>query len=232
MNKETVLITGSSTGLGESLALVFARSGYDIILHGRNRSNLERVGKKLSDIGSDFSVVEGDLMSKETLTALERTAVERNASILINNAAAILDAYGIPFEEIDDEKIEKVFTTNLTALVKLTRRLYQIFLKNKSGTIINLNSLVGLEIKESNILYGASKWGLRGFTNALALEAKKKNVRVIGVYLSRVKTRQEFIYGMEPEDTAQKIYAFYKDGDGTELILDERPEEYKPTRYL
>ena len=89
---------------------------------------------------------------------------------------------------------------------------------------------MGLEIKESNILYRASKWGLRGFADTLALEAEKKGIRVLSVYLSMVKTRPEFPYGMESQDVAQKIYAFYKDGDGTELILDERPEEYKPKR--
>ena len=232
MIPKKAIITGSSSGLGESLATVFAMNGYDLVIHGRNKDKLEKVSERIKALGVNCSTVLGDLMLSKTINLLELEALKRGgSSVLINNAADILSAYGVPFEDIDDTKIDKILTTNLVSLIKLSRRIYKNFIGVGGGAIINMNSIVGLEVKETNILYGTSKWGLRGFTNSLALEAKSKNIRVMGVYLTRVKTREEFTYGMDPDEVARKIYDFYAQSDKSELILDDRPEEFKTNKY-
>ncbi|TSC82483.1 MAG: short-chain dehydrogenase [Parcubacteria group bacterium Gr01-1014_20] len=232
MIRKKAIITGSSTGLGESLAIAFATNGYDLVIHGRNKDKLEKVSERIKALGVACSQVLGDLMLSKTINLLELEALRGGgSSVLVNNAADILSAYGVPFEDIDDTKIDKILTTNLVSLIKLSRRIYKSFTRMGGGTIINMNSIVGLEFKETNILYGTTKWGLRGFTNSLALEARKKNIRVKGVYLTRVKTREEFTYGMDPDEVAQKIYEFYIGSNETELVLDGRPEEFKTNKY-
>ena len=96
--------------------------------------------------------------------------------------------------------------------------------KRQSGTIVNVNSIVGLEEKPNRTVYTAVRFGLRGFTRALALEAKQSGVRVIGVYPTRIKSRPEYEYGFEVPQVVQETLAYIETTDGCELILDGRPK--------
>jgi short-subunit dehydrogenase len=229
MSNGTVLITGSSKGLGKQLALVFARNGYDIVLHGRNKESLSGVKTEVSGAGVNCRVVVGDLKLDKTIDALHKMSVETDVSVLINNAGISLTPPGedtdlrLGLDEITDGQIVDILSINLLAPMKLTSRLYRLFLKNNRGTVININSLLGLEPRALNTLYCSSKWGLRGFTDSFRLEAAKHGVRVIGVYPSRIKTRA-FTDGMEPQDVARKIYSAFSTNSTDELILDERPK--------
>ncbi len=231
MKNKSVLITGSSKGLGEELALVFAKNNHDVILHGRNTEDLARVQERISKIGISCYVSIGDLRLDKTLEELCRVAEEKDVSTLINNAGIDLkvDDVGVglksPLNEIDDEQIDEILTTNLLALIKLTKRLYALFLDKGHGTIININSLCGLESYELKSIYCASKWGLRGFTDSLRLEADKHKIRVIGVYPSRIKTKVYFPVGMEPQEVAQKIYTAYTNPNINEITLDDREKK-------
>lgn len=231
MKKEVVLITGSSRGLGEQLALIFAGNGHDIILHGRNKENLTKVQGMVVKMGVNCYITAGDLKLGKTIDELFEIARKKDISVLINNAGtslrsndAVEQDLKLPLSEIDKEQIDDILMTNLVAPVKLTRRLYTLFLTKKHGTIININSLLGLEPRELNSIYCASKWGLRGFTDSLRLEAEKNGVRVIGVYPGRIKTRACFTEGMGPQEVAQEIYAAYCSTDTDEVILDGRPQ--------
>ena len=146
-------------------------------------------------------------------------------SVLINNAAQVsLDSH---FERLDDRGIENMVYTNLIAPIKLSRQIYSLFLKRGAGTIININSLVGLDKKKFKTMYSTSKWGLRGFANSLRLEAEENNIGIMNVYLSKVKSNPEDKYGMDIREVAEKIYENYKSSNFREIILDGRPEKYK-----
>ena len=227
--KECVLVTGSSKGLGEELALVFASNGHDIVLHGRNVVDLRGVEAELTSMGVRCTVVAGDLRSGECIESLARVAKESGVSVLINNAGVDLDEQyaetdlKLPFDEIEDRQIDEIVTTNLVALMKLTRRVYAHFLDKGRGTVININSISGLECHNLRTVYCASKWGLRGFTDTLRLEAEKKGIRVLGVYPSRIRTKPYFSYGMTPREVALKVYDTYIDPSLTESVIDGRP---------
>ena len=231
MKDKTVLITGSSKGLGKELALVFASNNHDIILHGRNKEDLGRVKEKVSETGVNCYILEGDLRLDKTIEGLYKRAKEKDVSVLINNAGTDLKLQDAgpnlksPLDEMDDKQIDEIVITNLVAPIKLTKRLYTLFLDKGYGTIININSLSGLENHELRSIYCASKWGLRGFTDTFRLEADKHNVKVLGVYPSRIKTKPYFTYGMDSQEVAQKIYAAYKNIKLDEIILDGRPKK-------
>lgn len=223
--KRTVIITGSNRGLGQALAIAFARAGNDIIIHGRNQQDLQRVSKNISEMGVDCFSVAGDLCQSETMNALLQAARSKNATVLINNAAQ-----KCPYQLLDDladETIDVIIETNLLAPIKLTRRIYSLFSKCGGGAIININSLSGLYGQEKRTIYCASKWGLRGFTQALEIEAVHNNIEIMSVFISRTKTRSEFTYGMEPQAVAQKIYDAYANSNKRELIIDGRPKKEK-----
>lgn len=231
MSGKSVLITGSSKGLGEELAVVFAMNNYGVILHGRNNEDLSRVEKKVAKIGVRCDILSGDLKLDKTIKGLYKLASKRNVSVLVNNAGIDLktndagSGLKLPLNEISDNQIDELLTTNLLALIKLTRRLYPLFLEKGKGTIVNINSVSGLECQELKSIYCASKWGLRGFTDSLRLEARKHGIRVVGVYPSRIKTKAYFPVGMEPREVALKIYNAYNSVDVNELILDEREKK-------
>ena len=157
---------------------------------------------------------------------MAKIAREKNASVLINNAAIVRS--GFPLVELSFDRIEDTIETNLLAPIKLCKKIYPI-LKAKKGTIININSLAAREPKKFRSLYSASKWGLRGFTNSLRLEAKDDNIKVMNIYLSKVRTRPTDNFGMDPMKVAERIYEFFKSQGGKyqELIIDGRPERHK-----
>ena len=221
MNKKrSVLITGSNKGLGKEIALVFANNKFDIILHGRDKKELEKVQKQISKMGVNCLSISGDLKSEKTIEKLEKASRENNISVLVNNAG--LHCPNLPLEKLDDEQISDMISTNLLVPIKLTKRIYKQFIQEGNGTVININSVSGLQNSKLRSIYSASKWGLRGFSDTLRKEAKDHNVRIIDVYPSRIKTKPEFDRGMESRNVAQKIYDAYLGKSKDKIILDER----------
>jgi len=222
--KKTVLITGSSKGLGRALANAFARGGYNILLHGRNEDDLKMAQQEIEAHGVHGDIVVGDINGKEARENIAEAARTHKIGTLVNNA-------GMGEEEAldttTDKAIEKILQTNLVSLIMLTRRIYKEMVRVGTGTIITINSISGLEAQRLRTIYCASKWGLKGFTDALRIEAEEHGVRVMGIYPDRMKTRPEFTYGMEPEDVAEKIYREYETGDTDDLILGNRPPEFR-----
>ena len=185
MAARTVLITGSSKGLGRSLALVFARDKYNIILHGRDGRELRKVRDSVLDQAVRCDVVRGDITSEKTIDRLSELARKRNLDVLINNAGIYLYR---PFQSTDPDEFRKVIEVNLVAPVLLTKKIFPIFQRKRSGVIININSLAGKNPTDGESAYCASKHGLRGFSKSIQFEANKDHVSVIEVYLGTMNT--------------------------------------------
>ncbi len=173
-----VLITGSSKGLGRALAVEFSKHNYNIILHGRNKMDLERIAREASNNDIYCETVVGDLRLEETLNLLCSSALSKNLFILINNAAVTY--FGL-FDELLEEQIEEVFQTNLFSTVKLTRRLYPLLVKNK-GILVFINSVNATMAEPEKTIYCSSKAGLKGFADSLRMESKRYGVKVMSVY--------------------------------------------------
>lgn len=211
---KTVLITGSNRGLGKELALLFAIKGYDIILHGRDKDRLREVENNLHNISLglknkiEWETVAGDLLLLDTINKLYRAAEKRSVDILINNAGIYASK---PFKDMDIEEAENIIYVNLIVPIWLTKRIYPIFLKKKSGLIININSIAGKNPNDKEAVYCASKHGLRGFTSSFQFEAMKNNVRVISIYLGAMRSSMTEGRGdpeklIQPEEAANGIY--------------------------
>ena len=119
MAASTVLITGSSKGLGRSLAMAFARNQYNIILHGRDRRDLTKVKESVLKYGVSCDVVRGDITSEKTIDRLYDVARRRNIDVLINNAGVYLYR---PFQDMGAEDFRKVIEVNLIAPVLLMKK--------------------------------------------------------------------------------------------------------------
>ncbi|MCH7850070.1 MAG: SDR family oxidoreductase [Nanoarchaeota archaeon] len=225
MSQEYVLITGSSKGLGRLLANEFARNGYGVILHGRNKGRLEETMSEVIAYGYGVSYVLGDLKEDKTIKDLVEKASDMDISVLINNAAD--SRAGISFEEWAYTEIQGNLQTNLIAPILITRGVYDLFLRRGSGSVINMNSVFSLETKGGSIPYSASKWGLRGFSDVLRAEGKQHGIRVMDVYPTKIRL-DDGTYGMDGKEVAEKIFKSFQDPKIEGIFLDGRPDEFKP----
>jgi short-subunit dehydrogenase len=218
------LVTASSKGLGRAIANVFATNGYDVILHGRNENKVQETKKFLEKYNVKVYEVLGDLRVPTVINQLYEYS-KIKISVLVNNAA--IPCYGLPLEEMDIDQIYNSLDTNFKVPVFLTHKIYPLMKRQGYGSIININSIVGKEPKKFRSIHSATKWGLKGFSKSLRIEAEENGIKVINVYPTQIKTIKEFTYGLEPEYVAKKIYEEHTDGDTGELVLDGRPEEFR-----
>jgi len=208
MKRKTVMITGSSKGLGKSLAIAFAHGGYDMIIHGRDEERLKKVKTAITKIGNNCRCVLGDITSGKTVAMLYAVALENRLDILINNAA-VYDA--APFGLMSAERTRSLIDTNLIAPIILSNRLLHIFIQNKKGLIININSIAGKQPDEKEAVYCATKCGLRSFSKSIRYKAMRHNVGVIDIFLGAMKTdmvkdRPDYDKFIDPDEAAYFIF--------------------------
>ncbi|MBR9706731.1 SDR family NAD(P)-dependent oxidoreductase [Candidatus Pacearchaeota archaeon] len=233
MTKETALITGASNGLGEHLAYVFADNGYDLILNGRNLGDLARISRRFEkNADTNVEIIQGDLRENETIDKLYEAAQKQDITVLINNAA--LPCPDVPFENITEQHIYDMVSTNLMVPIRLTQRIYPIFQEKNKGRIVNINSIISLETKNKRTLSTACKSGLAGFSKGLRTEAAKHNISILDVYMSRARTKPHYEWGMDTDYVVNKIFEYQAQPEVDELVIDGRPlkvrEKTKPLR--
>ena len=212
MSLSKVLITGSSGGLGNHLALYYSQKGHEILLHGRNEKKLIKIQSEINKNGLNAKYIVADLNHKKGIELLCNKAKKENIKILINNAGIICP--GLPLKDISYDKIESMLEVNLVAPIKIINAL-----NNNLDHVININSMVGLEPKKNRSLYAASKWGLRGFSESLKKEENR--FKILDVYPTNIKTWPERENAMDINFVLESIYdAMLK--EKKELILDGR----------
>lgn len=221
MMPKTVLITGSSKGLGHSLALVFAHNKYNLIIHGRDEPALAELYDLILKNEVNCDIIVGDLSSQKTLDSLRDVAVRRELDVLINNAAIHVHK---PFGEMSEKEMRRIIEVNLIVPVQLTMKIYPLMRAKKSGIIININSMAATVANELEAAYVASKHGLRGFARSLRYEATRHGVRVVSVYLGAMRTgitsyRTDWERLIAPDEAAAVIVGICKDYKS--LTIDE-----------
>jgi len=182
LKEKIAVVTGASDGIGKQIALKLAKEGVSLALIARNENRLTQVKQECLSLGSQkVEIYVCDLKVKEQIikTATKIQDDFGKVEILINNAGIWQKIDQFDKATIDD--IENVISTNLTGLLMLTNLLLPVLRKQES-LIINISSHSGIEAKQGQSLYCASKWGVTGFTESLRLDLKGSNVRVAGIY--------------------------------------------------
>lgn len=169
-----VILTGATGGIGQAITRELAAKSDWLILAGRNVEALRSLQQALGE--SKTHIVTGDLTEESTLGAIERLARELGgANLLINNAGA---GEFHAFDTQDAASIRALLDTNLLAPMLLTRRMLPLLQAAPSAQIVNIGSLFGYIGYPGFAAYGASKAGLRGFTQALRRELADSAVEV------------------------------------------------------
>ena len=205
---ETVVITGAGSGLGAELALRFSGAGRHVCLLGRNRSKLESVAGKLQ---GTCSIYEADVSVRASVrNVMDKILSDRGSiDILVNNAGV---GTFKNFEELSDEEIDCMIDINLKGAIYCTREVIT-GMKKRGGVLLNIISNSGINAKETETVYSASKFGLRGFAQALEQELEDTDVRIMSVYMGNMKT------GLWANNDAGNQKGFLDPGDVADLIM-------------
>lgn len=180
--KKTVLITGTSSGIGKSTALYFASKGWNVAATMRTPEKEKELSK-----------VDGIKLFKLEVTdpASIQSAIEESISVfggidvVVNNAG--YGGVGV-FEAASQEQIQRQFNTNVFGVMNVTRAILPYFRQKKSGTIINVTSVGGLITFPIYSVYHSTKWAVEGFAEALQYELRPFNIKIKNIEPGAIKT--------------------------------------------
>ncbi|WP_445382231.1 3-oxoacyl-[acyl-carrier-protein] reductase [Robiginitalea sp. IMCC43444] len=171
------IITGASRGIGKGIAEVFAAHGADVAFtYSSSEGPALELEKELKAKGVNAKAYKSNAASFEEAEKLVNAVLEDFGSvdILINNAGITKDNL---LMRMSEEDFDQVIDINLKSVFNMTKAIQRTFLKQRSGSIINMSSVVGVKGNAGQANYAASKAGMIGFTKSIALELGSRNIR-------------------------------------------------------
>lgn len=186
--KPVVIITGASSGIGEATARVFGANGYRVVLAARRLDRLQALQKEIEDKGGEALPVETDVSDAKSIQAMvdQTLATYKQIDVLFNNAGFGRTKW---LEEMDPEKdIAAQIQVNLTGVIQATRAVLPHMIERRRGSIINMCSLAGFIATPTYTIYAATKFGVRGFSDALRREVGVWGIKVSVIYPGGVAT--------------------------------------------
>jgi len=180
--QKTVLITGTSTGIGRATAIHFANNHWNVIATMRNPKDEVELSKLANVLVTRLDVTDQNSIQEAINQGIARFG---NIDAVVNNAG-----YGQQglFEAITAEKIQAQFDTNVFGVMNVTRAILPHFRSNQKGTFVNISSGVGKVAPPILSIYSASKFAIEGFSEALSYELDSQNIKVKLVEPGFIKT--------------------------------------------
>jgi short-subunit dehydrogenase len=214
--KQVICITGGANGLGRELAAYFSHH-FQVVILDVDEKVLETVAARLS---CDYFVC--DVSSYSSVSSVIKKIIKKYHQIncFINSAGVYLDG---EVESNNPDKIKKVFEVNSIGPIFTTQTLVPFLKKQKSGTIININSTAGLHPKAFNSVYHSSKWALSGFSESIQPELSGFGIKVVSIHPGVMKTKFtdgtncDLSKAMEPHQVVKAI-DFILSLDSTTII--------------
>lgn len=173
---KTAIVTGGSRGIGAAICKRFAEQGANIaLLYAGNTQKAEETKAALLEMGVKAEAYQCNVADAEQVAAVCKQIIKDfgGADILVNNAGITKDKL-VPMMKVPD--FDSVVDTNLKGAFYMIKQLYPVFMKQKSGKIINISSISGLMGNPGQTNYSASKAGLIGLTKSVAKELASRNV--------------------------------------------------------
>lgn len=199
------LVTGASRGIGEAVARVLAREGYDLFLVCRNsEKDIRRIKDELvKTYGVCCETALCDVSDSRQVETMIKSAGEIH--VLVNNAAV---SYVGLLTDMTPDQWHRVMGTNLDSLFYICRLVVPQMVRRREGKIVNISSVWGSVGASMEVAYSASKGGVNSFTKALAKELAPSNVQVNGAAFGVIDTRMNACFSQEDmEQLRQEIPA-------------------------
>jgi short-subunit dehydrogenase len=184
---KVVVITGASSGIGQATAEAFARQGARLVIAARNAATLQAVAKTCRELGADVLVVPTDVTNADQVKTLAEAALSfGRIDVWVSNVG--VGAVG-KFQDTPIKAHEQVIRANLIGHMNDAHAVLPIFLKQDQGVFINMISLGGFAATPHATAYSASKFGLKGFSEALRGElSDRPNIHICDIYLAFIDT--------------------------------------------
>ncbi len=204
MNRPVVLITGASKGIGAATALTFAQAGYDVVInYSSSETSANQVASLCQEAGAQTLVIKANVadvqdcnrMVEETLNTFSRI------DVLVNNAGITRDGLLLRMSESD---FDDVLSINLKGTFNCSKLVAKVMMKQRSGAIVNVSSIIGIVGNAGQANYAASKAGMIGFTKSLALELGARGIRVNAVAPGFIETDMTHELTQEIKDAMMK----------------------------
>lgn len=174
LSGKTALLTGATGGIGNALAKALASEGVGLILTGRNKDKLTALHSQLD--GASHRIWACDLTRAEDREALRLMCSEQGIDLLINNAGI---QHLATLERVSDSELALMIETNLTVPMLLCRDFLPVLVDRPDSAIVNIGSILGSIGYAGSATYCATKFGLRGFSEALRRELADRSVQVV-----------------------------------------------------
>lgn len=177
LQDKVAVVTGAGSGMGKAIATLFAAEGAKVIASDINLELVDKVIGQITAGGGTAVAAPSDVSREDNVQALIDTCVSTYGTldILVNNAG-IMDNFQ-PAAEVTDEMWEKVFSVNITGVMRMTRKALPIFLEKGKGTIVNIASAGGLTGSRAGVAYTSSKHAVVGFTRNVGFQYATKGIR-------------------------------------------------------
>ncbi|KAF3984220.1 MAG: 3-oxoacyl-ACP reductase FabG [Methylococcales symbiont of Hymedesmia sp. n. MRB-2018] len=212
---ETVLITGSSRGIGKAIALYLSQKNFDIVVHCRsNREQAESVAEEIRAIGRQVRVLQFDILDREQCAQQLMQDIEQHGAYygVVCNAGITADN---AFPSLTGEQWDLVVHTNLDSFYNVLNPLIMPMIRRrKAGRIVTLSSVSGVMGNRGQVNYSAAKAGIIGATKALALELAKRKITVNCVAPGLINTE---ILADLPLEEIKKVIPLRRVGEAKEV---------------
>lgn len=177
LENKTAIITGATRGIGRGIAQTFARNGCNVAFtYSSSAEAAQSLEKELNQLGVKVKSYQSNAADFGETQALVDKVLEEfdSVDVLVNNAGITKDNL---LMRISEEDFDQVIEVNLKSVFNMTKAIQRTFLKQKSGSLIHMSSVVGIKGNAGQSNYAASKAGIIGFSKAIALELGSRNIR-------------------------------------------------------
>ena len=187
LHGKTGIVTGAARGIGKAIALEFAGEGMNVVAVDLIKGQLDDLAREIRDLDGEVLAVEGDVTSAESMGKMVQEAASAfgQIHILVNNAGVVVVA---PFTDMKEADWDRVINVNLKGTFLCSKAVAPYMIENKDGRIINVSSVAGKKAAALISAYSASKFGVIGLTQAMALELGAHNITVNAVCPGFVNT--------------------------------------------
>ena len=214
---KTVIVTGSSRGIGAAIVKELAKEKYNVVLNYNNSEEAaKQIKKELEEQNIKIEIFKADVSKREEVKELVKFTLEKykNIDVLINNAG--IDQIK-PFMDITDEDWNNIMQVNLNSVFYCSQEVLENMIHNKSGCIINISSIWGITGGSCEVHYSVSKAGIDGMTKALAKELAPSNIRVNSIAPGAIMTDMTSDYSEEEIRDINNQIPLGKFGEGKDI---------------
>jgi len=225
MSAPSVLITGGSRGIGRAIALRFAREGSKVVVASRNSVQLDAVVAEIAKAGGQGLAAQMNVRDQGSVEAAAWRSVEfcgGSLDVLVNNAG-VFDI--VPFEKLDAATWRKNVEVHLDGAFYVTKECLDALVESGRGHVIQIASIAARQGFAGNVAYCASKYGLRGFSDALRADLAPKGLRVSTIYPGQTDTaifdnvpgQWDRASMARPEDVAEVVWQAWSAPPGADV---------------